>query len=99
EARQLLYHYPAARRELRIGRPDLPRAYDDGGLIDINAVPEQVISGLPGLSQEQARRVVTDRWLRGPFGSVEELSVRCLLPPSSAEVLRDLLVFLPPPSE
>ncbi|SCE77019.1 DNA-binding transcriptional activator of the SARP family [Micromonospora viridifaciens] len=99
EARQLLYHYPAARRELRIGRPDLPRAYDDGGLIDINVVPEQVISGIPGLSQEQARRVVTDRWLRGPFGSVEELSVRCLLPPSSAEVLRDLLVFLPPTSE
>ncbi|MFI2710029.1 hypothetical protein ACH495_07855 [Micromonospora sp. NPDC018662] len=38
-ARYLLHHYPSARGELRIGRPDRPRAYDDGGLVDVNSVP------------------------------------------------------------
>jgi hypothetical protein len=40
--------------ELRIGRPDLPRHFDDGGLIDVNTVPAQVLSRLPGLRPEEA---------------------------------------------
>ncbi|MEV0808267.1 BTAD domain-containing putative transcriptional regulator [Micromonospora sp. NPDC050200] len=96
QARYLLHHYPAARYELAIGRPDLPRAFDDGGLVDVNAVPDHVLAGLPGLSPEQRRQVVMDRWLRGPFGSMEELAGRCLLPPTVTDGLRDVLVFLPP---
>ncbi|MER7893531.1 BTAD domain-containing putative transcriptional regulator [Micromonospora sp. NPDC094482] len=95
-SRYLLYHYPAARGELRIGRPDLPRSFDDGGLIDVNAVPEQVLAGLPGLTAEQCRQMVVDRWLRGPYSSLEELAGRCLLPPNVTEPFRDLLFFLPP---
>ncbi|MGQ5259529.1 BTAD domain-containing putative transcriptional regulator [Micromonospora sp. ZYX-F-536] len=95
-ARYLLYHYPAARAELHLGRPDVPRTFDDGGLIDVNAVPEQVLTGLPGLTPEQCRQVVVDRWLRGPYASMEELAARCLLPPNATEPLRDLLLFLPP---
>ncbi|MGY0007698.1 BTAD domain-containing putative transcriptional regulator, partial [Micromonospora sp. I033] len=97
QARYLLYHYPAARQELRIGRPDLARAFDDGGLVDINAVTEQVIAGLPGMTVAQSRQVVVDRWARGPFGSMEDLATRCLLPPALTDSLRDLLLFLPPP--
>ena len=33
-------------RELRIGRPDLPRQYDDGGLVDVNNVPVGVLAEL-----------------------------------------------------
>ncbi|RLP91711.1 hypothetical protein EAD98_23115 [Micromonospora sp. CV4] len=97
-ARYLLYHYPAARDELRLGRPDLPRTFDDGGLIDVNSVPEQVLAELPGLTADQSRQLVVDRWLRGPYASMEELAGRCLLPPSATEPLRDLLLFLPPAS-
>ncbi|MFG3556473.1 BTAD domain-containing putative transcriptional regulator [Micromonospora sp. NPDC047557] len=97
-ARYLLYHYPAARAELGLGRPDLPRTFDDGGLVDVNAVPEQVLTALPGLTPEQSRQIVVDRWLRGPYASMEELAARCLLPPSATEPLRDLLLFLPPAS-
>ncbi|WP_405429406.1 BTAD domain-containing putative transcriptional regulator [Micromonospora sp. NBC_00617] len=97
-ARYLLYHYPAARAELGLGRPDLPRTFDDGGLVDVNAVPEQVLTALPGLTSEQGRQIVVDRWLRGPYASMEELAARCLLPPSATEPLRDLLLFLPPAS-
>ncbi|MBE1485292.1 BTAD domain-containing putative transcriptional regulator [Plantactinospora soyae] len=96
QARYLLYHYPTARTELRIGRPDLPSAFDDGGLVDINSVAEHVVAGLPGLSAEQSRQILLDRWLRGPYASLEELVARCLLPMDVADLLREILIFLPP---
>ncbi|WP_327652383.1 BTAD domain-containing putative transcriptional regulator [Micromonospora aurantiaca] len=95
-ARYLLYQYPSAREDLRIGRPDLPRAYDDGGLVDVNSVPDHVISGLPGLTRSQAQHVVVDRRMRGPYTSMEELASRCLLPAAATDSLRELLIFLPP---
>ncbi|MEH1167225.1 AfsR/SARP family transcriptional regulator [Micromonospora sp. CPCC 205539] len=95
-ARYLLYHYPAARGELRLGRPDLARSFDDGGLVDVNAVPEQVLAKLPGLTVHQCRQIAVDRWLRGPYASMEEFAGRCLLPPNTTEPLRELLIFLPP---
>ncbi|MDG4790077.1 BTAD domain-containing putative transcriptional regulator [Micromonospora sp. WMMD1102] len=95
-ARYLLYHYPSARRELRIGRPDLPRNFDDGGLIDINAVAEHVVLGLPGPSPEQSRHILVDRLVRGPYASLEQLVARCLLPMEVADSLREVLLFLPP---
>ncbi|WP_433314300.1 AfsR/SARP family transcriptional regulator [Micromonospora chersina] len=96
QARYLLHHYPAARVDLRIGRPDLLRTYDDGGLVDVNAVPDPVLATLPGLTVDQRRQVAVDRWLRGPYGSLEELAGRCHLPSAAAETLRDVLLFLPP---
>ncbi|MFF4889835.1 AfsR/SARP family transcriptional regulator [Micromonospora chersina] len=96
QARYLLHHYPAARVDLRIGRPDLLRTYDDGGLVDVNAVPDPVLAALPGLTVDQRRQVAVDRWLRGPYGSLEELAGRCHLPPAATETLRDVLLFLPP---
>jgi hypothetical protein len=45
-------------RELGIGRPDLPRQMDDGGLIDLNHVPVSVMAGLLGLSEADAAKVV-----------------------------------------
>ena len=96
QARYLLHHHPAARHQLCIGRPDLPRVFDDGGLVDINSVTEPVLATLPGLTAAQCRQVVMDRWLRGPYGSMEELAARCPLPPSVTDALRDILVFLPP---
>ncbi|MEH0819926.1 MULTISPECIES: BTAD domain-containing putative transcriptional regulator [unclassified Micromonospora] len=95
-ARYLLYQYPSARDDLRIGRPDLPRAYDDGGLVDVNSVPDHVIAGLPGLTRSQAQHVVVDRRMRGPYTSMEELASRCLLPAAATDSLRELLIFLPP---
>ncbi|WP_214371319.1 hypothetical protein [Pseudonocardia sp. H11422] len=39
DARRLAASDPQMARELRIGRPDLPRSYDDGGLVDLNSAP------------------------------------------------------------
>jgi DNA-binding SARP family transcriptional activator len=98
QARYLVYQHPTAWRDLLIGRPDLPRTFDDGGLIDVNAVPESVLAGLPGLTPQQARLIAVDRWMRGPFASMEELAARCLLPLAAADTLREILLFVPPPS-
>ncbi|MCZ7378273.1 AfsR/SARP family transcriptional regulator [Micromonospora sp. WMMC250] len=95
QARNLLHRYPSARLEFAIGRPDLPRAFDDGGLVDVNAVPDQVLATLPGLTDAQRRQVAMDRWVRGPYGSMEELAARCPLPVAAAEALHDVLLFLP----
>ncbi|MEU1607441.1 AfsR/SARP family transcriptional regulator [Micromonospora matsumotoense] len=96
QARYLLHHYPASRYQFAIGRPDLLRTFDDGGLIDVNAVADQVLLTLAGLTAPQGRQVAMDRWLRGPYGSMEELAGRCALPLATTEALRDILVFLPP---
>ncbi|MFC0007207.1 BTAD domain-containing putative transcriptional regulator [Micromonospora siamensis] len=94
-ARYLLHRYPTARTDLRIGRPDLPRTFDDGGLVDVNAVPDHVLAGLPGLTDGQRRLIVADRRQHGPYGSVEELGARCGLPANVTGRLRDVLIFLP----
>ncbi|MGW3785656.1 AfsR/SARP family transcriptional regulator [Micromonospora chokoriensis] len=95
QARNLLHRYPSARLEFAIGRPDLPRAFDDGGLVDVNAVPDHVLATLPGLTDAQRRQVAMDRWVRGPYGSMEELAARCPLSVAATEALRDVLLFLP----
>ncbi|MEU7589429.1 BTAD domain-containing putative transcriptional regulator [Micromonospora sp. NPDC049230] len=97
QARNLLHRYPSARLEFAIGRPDLPRAFDDGGLVDVNAVPDHVLATLPGLTDAQRRQVAMDRWVRGPYASMEELAARCPLPLGVVDGLRGVLLFLPPP--
>ncbi|MFC0437130.1 BTAD domain-containing putative transcriptional regulator [Kutzneria buriramensis] len=94
EARRLLATDPGLARELRIGRPDLPRRYDDGGLVDVNSVPEDVLSSLGGFTPDQAVRIVSDRELVGGFTSVDDLIARGLVAALAAEAMRDRLVFV-----
>lgn len=94
QARQLLANHPAIARQLHIGRPDLPRAFDDGGLIDVNSVPAQVLATLPGVTPEAAQRIVVDRQLRGELRTIDELISRQLLPPYVVHMLRDELIAL-----
>jgi SARP family transcriptional regulator, regulator of embCAB operon len=96
QARQLVSQYPSIARELRIGRPDLPRTFDDGGLVDMNTAPEIVIAALPGIGPDNARRIVADRSVRGALTSVDELVTRNLIPPQVAQALSDTLVAVPP---
>lgn len=94
EARRLAATNPGLARDLRIGRPDLIRDYDDGGLVDVNAAPEEVLCDTAGLTKEQAVRIVGDRDLVGGFGSVDELVNRGLLDRLTAEAARDRMIFL-----
>ncbi|WP_432984611.1 BTAD domain-containing putative transcriptional regulator [Dactylosporangium sp. CA-233914] len=96
QARQLVNHHPSIARELRIGRPDLPRTFDDGGLVDINTAPETIIGSLHGIGPDDARRIIADRHMRGPLASVDELVTRNLVHWSVARTLSETLVAVPP---
>ncbi|MFK3981333.1 BTAD domain-containing putative transcriptional regulator [Micromonospora sp. NPDC050397] len=96
QARQLLGQYPAARYELHIGRPDLLRYFDDGGLIDINRVMDQVLWHLPGLTSEQGRQIAVERSQRGGFTSLEDFAARSNLSRTAVRSLQEFLLFLPP---
>jgi hypothetical protein len=84
---------PALARELRIGRPDLPREYDDGGLVDLNHVPGHILAAHLGLSPDEVTAVIAARDKLGAFSSAEELSAYAELAPGRVDELRDLMFF------
>ncbi|MBX6769557.1 MAG: helix-hairpin-helix domain-containing protein, partial [Actinomadura rubrobrunea] len=95
EARTLAAEDPALAHELRIGRPDLPRTYDDGGLVDVNHAPPQALATLPGMTPELVDKIVRRRAEQGGFISAEELSVDLDLPPGLLPQLSEYAIFLP----
>lgn len=86
---------PVMAWELRIGRPDLAREFDDGGLVDVNHVPPYVLARLPGMTPELADRILAVREESGGFSSVEELSALAELPPTLTATLGEYTIFLP----
>lgn len=93
EARALVTGNPGAARELRIGRPDLPRSYDDGGLVDLNAVPAHVLAEALGWSSAEAEDVVEVRGRLGRFDGPAELIAYTGLLPGRVDAAAPLLVF------
>lgn len=85
---------PAMARDLRIGRPDLPRRFDDGGLVDVNHVPKQTLVDVLGLTAEDAERIVTTRNQIDRFSLPDELIVLAGLEPVTVDWIRDRLIFL-----
>ena len=95
QARQFATFDPDRARTLGIGRPDLMRAFDDGGLVDVNNVPGHELVRLPGISSEEAHGIVIDRLNRGPYARPEELVVRGVLPMRTVNRLSGRLICLP----
>ena len=93
EARHLVATDPALARDLMIGRPDLPRQYDDGGLVDVNHVPAAVLMSGLGLSEDEMRDVLTARRNLGRFTNADELCAYTQLSPGRIDDLRDLMIF------
>jgi DNA uptake protein ComE-like DNA-binding protein len=96
EARKLAANDPLLARELHIGRPDLTRTYDDGGLVDLNSAPAKVIAETCGIPTEVAATIVDARNQRSePFSNVDELFVITDLPVTTWDRIRDRAVLLP----
>jgi DNA uptake protein ComE-like DNA-binding protein len=96
EARKLQQDNPVLAQELKIGRPDLPRDYDDGGLVDVNHVPAAILASHLGLAPAEVTAVIAARDKLGRFSSTDELSAYADLPPDRLDGLRDwLLLGLP----
>lgn len=95
EARRIVADDPVLARELRIGRPDLlPRAYDDGGLVDMNHAPPQALVTVPGLTPDMVFLIVRTRAEHGPFVSAEELALCADLPPDVVPALTEYGLFV-----
>lgn len=95
EARSMAESDPALARELGVGRPDLDREYDDGGLIDVNHVPPGVLVTRLDFSAAQAAQAVQQRVSLGGFTGVQELGMYCDLSPGFMHSVSDRIVFLP----
>ena len=94
EARQVVAQDPSMARDLKIGRPDLPRSYNDGGLIDVNAVSADVLVQLPGVTEVVAQEIVTHRRDVGPFMDGSDVMFHTSMVPAERERFEEVAVFL-----
>lgn len=95
DARKLAADDPLLAHELLVGRPDLARIYDDGGLVDLNSAPASVIAETCGIRTDVAAAIVETRNHQGPFSTVDELFVLADLPIATWDRIRDRAVLLP----
>lgn len=93
-ARRLARRHPARAARLGIGRPDLQQSYDDGGLVDINHVPDRVLAEQLGMTQQEIDALHAAREHLGRFTSAAELSVYAKLPAHRVDDLRDFIICL-----
>lgn len=96
-ARHRVRRRAAARKlaeRLGVGRPDLPRKYDDGGLVDINHAADQALAGQLGMAQHEIDALRAARQRLGRFSSAAELAVYAQLPAHRVDQLRDFVICL-----
>ncbi|AGL14881.1 transcriptional activator domain-containing protein [Actinoplanes sp. N902-109] len=95
QARLFAAYNPAQALRLGMGRPDLGRPYDDGGLIDLNHAPSHALTHLPGITPEMAQQIIIGR-LQRPYAQPEELVARGLLTSKQLHRIGSWLICLPP---
>lgn len=93
-AREMAERDPQMARELRVGRPDLARQYDDGGLVDVNHVPEATLIKVLGLSPEKAAHVVEVRQQLGKFEHIDDLVNLAGMELSTYDQVKDRIILL-----
>ena len=93
QARELAASNPVLARELGVGRPDVPHDYDDGGLVDVNHVPGQVLQESLGLTAAESAAIISVREQLGRFSGPDELTAYTELPPDRVDALRDWMLF------
>jgi hypothetical protein len=95
KARRIARRNPRLADELGIGRPDLRKRFDDGGLIDVNHVPVPYLLHLPGVNHDLAARIVELRKSVGGFDAAGDLEVTLDLMPGTLDEAQDLMIFRP----
>jgi DNA uptake protein ComE-like DNA-binding protein len=95
-ARELVADDPLIARELRIGRPDLPHDYDDGGLVDLNSAPATAIAAACELTPRAADGIVAARTEHGGFLTVDDLFSMADIPIGAWDMVRDRGIVIPP---
>lgn len=97
EARAIVAKDHLMARELGIGRPGHQRAYDDGGLVDLNSAPAATVATTCGIPVTVAELLVQAREARGgSFSDVSEALILAEIPVQLWEQIRDRAVVLVP---
>lgn len=92
--RSLAAEDAALAREMSVGRPDRVPAFDDGGLVDLNALDAAGLERHAGVTAAEAASIVSTRDKLGRLSSVDELVVHGDLTLATAERLRNYAVFI-----
>ena len=71
-------------------------AASDGGRVDVNTATQAELIALPGIGEAYSRRIIDSRAVDGPFKSIDEFVARRLLPASTLEGIRDLIIVSTP---
>jgi hypothetical protein len=79
-------------RSMSVGRPDLQRNYDDGGLLDLNSLSVEALVRF-GVPVDEAAHIVNARQV-GRFSTLDEVAMRCSLTRTTVARLRETAVFL-----
>lgn len=95
QARAIVDEDPAMAVALSIGRPELPREYEDGGLVDLNHTTAAVLSAQLGWPEQVAMKFVNEREARGGYESMRELAALSGLDPRLIDQSRERSVLLP----
>jgi hypothetical protein len=93
-ALQLVHDDPVRAKALGVGRPDIDLSFD-GGLVDVNSAPAQVIARLPHADEKLAERIVSVRERVGGFSSIQDLGLVLDLPAPVLDAWDGLVVCLP----
>ncbi|WP_156753286.1 hypothetical protein [Actinokineospora pegani] len=91
EARQLAAGDPLMARELGIGRPDVTREYDDGGLVDLASAPAHTIAEVLDLTAEQAEGIIA---VRAAAMTVDDVFSLTDLPVDTWDRIRDRSIVI-----
>ena len=92
--RDVAERMPDEARELRIGRPDLQRAINDGGLVDVNSASSQLLGKALSLKEPEVRSLLLVRTARGRFADLADLERSADLRSETVRRASDYLVFL-----
>lgn len=96
EARERVRADPLLARDLRIGRPDMKRTYDDGGLLDLNVAPADVIAQFVEIPTWAAEAIVNVRERRGiAFDNLYEVLSLAEIPVGLHAAVLDRGVLIP----
>lgn len=92
-ARALCSSDPALATALGIGRPDIPREVDDGGLVDVNHVSASTLVTSLGLDRKFADSIVAGREVAGSFSSLGDLLTYVKVAPIELDDVAGRMLF------
>jgi competence protein ComEA len=67
-----------------------------GQRLDINSATVEQLDQLPGIGEAYSRAIVDGRLVDGPYGAIEDLTARRVIPAATFEQIRDLVTVTAP---